>query len=588
MIMKKSLFLTALFVAALSWAMAQTVVFSDNFDSYTAGSRLAQSSTAAWTTWNNAPGSAEDAAISSTQAASAPNSLYITGSNDIIYPFANQTSGHYKIEYDYYVPSSGSGAYFNIQHYYAPGTQWALECFFYNSGSGYLSVGGVEHTFSYPANTWFHVENDIDLDLDSAKLIINDVVVAVWPFSYQQSSTTGGINQLGSINFYAGAPNNATGTYYVDNFSVTELTAAAAPSIAVTPDEDIILTDLDYTTTSNYSFSINNTGDAPLSFRIVPTYNITTPNYTSTGASTFSYDLDEYTSISFTNGAQWEAAIGVPAEDLINHIGRSINQVQVRLSNTAITTAKIRIYKMGNLITEGPGEMIYEQDFYPVDGWNNVTLNTPVVIDGGDLWASVWIDQPVDGGGVGCDDSYQADYYGNWTKSGPSWYRLSENNADLPYNWNIKVIVDGTPITRWIAPSLTTGNIIATDHQDITVGLAGNNVLGNRTGALHIYSNDFEHPEIEINIDATFINVGINNYNQIEITLTPNPATENISITSEQITAVEIFNMAGQKVFNGTYNDNNITIPVGSFTAGTYMVRVTSDAGTAVRKVVIK
>ena len=96
--MKKSLFLTALFVAALSWTMAQTVVFSDNFDSYTAGSRLAQTSTAAWTTWSNAPGSAEDAAISSTQAASAPNSLYITGSNDIIYPFANQTSGHYKIE----------------------------------------------------------------------------------------------------------------------------------------------------------------------------------------------------------------------------------------------------------------------------------------------------------------------------------------------------------------------------------------------------------------------------------------------------------------------------------------------------------
>lgn len=157
----------------------------------------------------------------------------------------------------------GSGAYFNIQHYYAPGTQWALECYFYNNGSGYLSVGGVEHSFSYPANTWFHVENDIDLDLDSAKLIINDVVVAVWPFSYQQSSTTGGINQLGSINFYAGAPNNGTGTYYVDNFSVTELTAAAAPNIVVTPDEDIVLTDLDFTTTTNYSFSINNTGDAP-------------------------------------------------------------------------------------------------------------------------------------------------------------------------------------------------------------------------------------------------------------------------------------------------------------------------------------
>ena len=92
--MKKGLLFFLLMFAATSFMFAQTVVFSDNFDSYTAGSHLAQSNSA-WTTWSSAPGSSEDGVISSAQAASAPNSLYISGSNDQLYPFGNYTTGHY-------------------------------------------------------------------------------------------------------------------------------------------------------------------------------------------------------------------------------------------------------------------------------------------------------------------------------------------------------------------------------------------------------------------------------------------------------------------------------------------------------------
>ena len=66
--MKKSLLVLLFLFAATSVMFAQTVVFSDNFDSYTAGSHLAQSNSA-WTTWSNGPGTAEDGVISSTQAA---------------------------------------------------------------------------------------------------------------------------------------------------------------------------------------------------------------------------------------------------------------------------------------------------------------------------------------------------------------------------------------------------------------------------------------------------------------------------------------------------------------------------------------
>ena len=187
--------------AATSFVFAQTVVFSDNFDSYTAGSHLAQSNPA-WTTWSSAPGSAEDGVISSAQASSAPNSLYITGSNDQVYPFGNYTTGHYTLTFNYYVPSTGNGAYFNIQHILLQ--QWALECYFNNNGTGYLSVGGAEINFNYPSNAWFPIEFDVDMDNDQAILTVNNVLVHTWQFSYQQGNTNG-INQLAGINFYAGA-----------------------------------------------------------------------------------------------------------------------------------------------------------------------------------------------------------------------------------------------------------------------------------------------------------------------------------------------------------------------------------------------
>ncbi|MCQ2279655.1 MAG: hypothetical protein MJZ49_02490 [Bacteroidales bacterium] len=113
--MKKCLSFFCLLVAVMA-LQAQTVIFTDNFDSYTAGQRLCSQNNTDWTTWSNAPGGIEDAYISTEQAVSGSNSLKITGNNDIIYRFSNQTSGVFDVEFKYYVPSSGQGAYFSLQH----------------------------------------------------------------------------------------------------------------------------------------------------------------------------------------------------------------------------------------------------------------------------------------------------------------------------------------------------------------------------------------------------------------------------------------------------------------------------------------
>ena len=214
-----------LFCLAFPFVMlqAQTVIFSDNFDSYTAGQQLCTQNSTDWSTWNNAPGTDEDAYISTEQAASGSNSLKIEGNNDIIYPFDNQTSGVFEIDFKYYIPSDGNGAYFNIQHYVQPGQEWAFECAFYINGMGFFYQNDNRIIFSFPNDAWFPIKVRIDLDNDSLALFINEENIETWPFSYSINGEIG-VCQLGSLNFFAGsAMPNTHGTYYVDDFVISQL-----------------------------------------------------------------------------------------------------------------------------------------------------------------------------------------------------------------------------------------------------------------------------------------------------------------------------------------------------------------------------
>ena len=87
----------------------------------------------------------------------------------------------FDVDFDYYIPSTGNGAYFNIQHYYSPGIQWAFECFFTTSGTGYIDVANNTYNFTNPINTWFHVKAHIDLDQDLISVYVADSLVQTWP-----------------------------------------------------------------------------------------------------------------------------------------------------------------------------------------------------------------------------------------------------------------------------------------------------------------------------------------------------------------------------------------------------------------------
>ncbi len=582
--MKKILLSLLFMFAATSLMFAQTVVFSDNFDTYTAGSHLAQSNSA-WTTWNNAPGGSEDGVISSAQAASAPNSLYISGSNDQVYPFGNYTTGHYTLTFNYYVPSSGNGAYFNIQHILLQ--QWALECYFNSTGGGYLSVGGTEYNFTSPTDAWFPMEFDVDMDNDQATLTVNNELVHTWPFSYQQGNTNG-VNQLAGINFYAGAPNNASGSYYVDDFVVTEVSAALVGQFAVTPEN--LAFSMAPNTTASQTVALSNPGTGGTDFYTIATYNIPNPNTTPTTETTLKYYLDDpYTYVGWNGeAAEVEFAIGFPSSALQQHIGKTLNEIHFFM-HEALPTAKVRVYGMNNsLLHPGPGAVLYEQTFTPDSGWNSIPLTTPFLIDGSDLWFGVWLIQP-EGSYLAPLDGALPNDYSCWYKRGSTWYnRFSGTSYD--YNLCLGGKINGTPITPWLTESPASGSINAgaTTNVTVTANTAGMNVNDNYSATLHCYSSDIDHSEVAVPITLNVITVSVNEHNLIEVSVYPNPANDYMQITSDQIQRVEVYNMMGQLVFEQLYSDSHVVIPTSGMAPGTYAVKVTASNGTVTKQVIIK
>ena len=591
--MKKFLLL---FCLAFPFVMlqAQTVVYSDNFDSYTAGQQLCSQNNTDWTTWSNTPGSTEDAYISTEQANSGGNSLKITGSNDIIYRFSNQTSGVFDIDFFYYVPSSGSGAYFNVQHYYNPGVEWAFECFLYNSGTGYITIGGNNTNFNYPSNTWFPVKIHVDLDNNSASLTVNGTSVTTWTFS-NTSENAGGICQLGSVNFYAGAPGNASGTYYVDDFVFSEISAANDGSFVFTPEGDITVNvPANEPSTSTYTLNLSNPGGTPVNYRIVPVYDVEPSLAELITTLSRSGEVSE-------NGILFgstfvAAAIGFPASDIISHnlIGATLDRIDVYLTNVDLMlNPKVQIYDMNGILVDGPGEVVYEQSFSPIEGLNSISLNTPYLLDGRDLWFGVYFEQTEETAAsetrpvVGCDDAITPDPYGNWCKTSVAWNHLN-SNSELTYNWAITGYAGGAGITPWmsIAPtaqgsiaanSSTQANIIFNiEHPELT-----------HTGKLYLYSNDLNNDVNILNVTVV-VTDGVEENEAIRISIYPNPATDVLNIASESINRVEVFNMAGQRVWDGHYSENEITIATGNWTPGTYMVKVTANGNAKVEKLIVR
>ena len=533
----------------ISFEPVSSVEIFDNFEAYNAGGKLVQQALAQgityWTCWSGdgGAGGAEDPTVTTDQANSGSNSFMIDGTNDVVIKLGDKTAGKYSYDFYMYVPTGFVGYYNMLQNWNPGGSSatWGLEVYFDPGGSGKVNAANTTPltTFNYPYDSWIHVENIINLNTDNAVVKINGTEVASWEWSIGASG--GGVNKLAAADFYAAAT-NGTPKFYVDDVMLTELEPAVGPSeITVTPASFSF--DLEAGASTTKTLTIGNDGIAKLVWAGYPEYamgkaaNFTPVDYSNISISEVAvvetngsaspeatddqvilhYDGDNANAVGLTSGGSFEVGARFPVTTTNNYIGMAIYEVQVWV-NDFVTASAIKIYGHG---TEGQaGELLHEQAFAATIGWNNVGLNTPIDITGGDIWVALALSHDEGVFVAGCDGG-PAVTNGDWFKSGAAWVPMHVANPALDANWNIRAVAEGTPTSGFMTLNPASGQIMSGETTNVTVTFDSDGLtMGTYNANIVLNSNDPVTPQkmvpVTLNVTSA-VNFPVINVNPISL-----------------------------------------------------------------------
>jgi hypothetical protein len=100
------------------------------------------------------------------------------------------------------------------------------------------------------------------------------------------------------------------------------------------------------------------------------------------------------------------------------------------------------------------------------------------------------------------------------------------------------------------------------------------------------FNNAFEDSFSVVNFKAVDL-LTTNNFNKIETTIFPNPASENVMIeSSSKISNVKLFNILGQLILVKELNQHSITLDLSQLSKGTYLILIENEFGIETKKVV--
>ena len=557
---------------------AVEVIYESGFDMHTSGDYLAVVDED-WTTWTNAPGTAEDAMISDAQAETAPNAVLVEGTTDAVFPFGDRTSGVYAVMFDFYVPA-GMAGYYNLQHVFA--SEWAVEVYLHADLTTRIIAGGQELTnITYEADTWFTVAFEIDLNEDYAMMAWDDEEIIEWQWSLATDGTAGE-NQLGCANMYAGAENGETPQYYFDNFAFVSLSNALTPA-TVEVDTDEIIVEIADGTAVTETFSISNIGQENLEYDVYPTYNV------EASAGTAMHNVgycDDDASQAIGSDAAVSRKIAVLLEPSLQeeYIGTTLESIEVFMADQALDMF-VKVWAAGETTVPGPGEVLYSASFNATIGeWSEAMNTDEIVLDGNPIYIGVEYFQPAAVYAMGADAGPMAPGT-SWSSTGPGWSLLS-----LDYNWAVRANTVGDPFPNFMDVPVDFGMIPGGGSETVAVFMNPDGLPnGQYTGSVVVATNDpvTNYTEILVTLDILTATDELNTVDAVSVY--PNPTNDVVFVKAEaQIEQVIVSNYLGQVVDVYTSLGNNGQINVSQLDNGVYFLEVTTDLAKHTIKVIKK
>jgi hypothetical protein len=513
-------------------AYSQNVLYEDSFESYPTGSYIGEENPDWWTTWSGATGGTEDAMIVEDFAHSGDKSILIdesathTGQTDLLWLLGDKISGAYEANWYMYIPTGQTG-YYNFQHFETPGTEWAIQVHFLIDGTGNLFAGAADpYIFSFDHDTWIHLRHVINIDEDVAELWIDGVLFHTWQWSIQSFGDPG-TNQLGGVDFFAGANSPDVDFYYVDDVEYIETVAATDPIIETSPlffnvggtsgeveERTLTIGNIGYGDLEWHVFPIYDVdargGDVTIS--ATPTYNVKSvslgvgpsadpdarPGATAppTDDEVIRYDDGTYYTAIGWNTAPITVRVGArfPAGYITEYAGMELTSVEFYINDQS-ENYFLRIYGHGSSIA--PGDLLHIQAFNPTPyAWNTVVLTDPIIITGEDLWITYQFDQTDLVYTPGCDDGPQ-NPNGDYVSTGVGWGHLGAVGDPPIYpNWNLAGHLSGTAIPQWLNFSDNSGTLAPGEETDVTVYFDASLLPeGIYSGKVLVQSNDPVTPQ---------------------------------------------------------------------------------------------
>jgi len=550
-----SILSNSLFAQNNSGNNKNTILYANDFDTYSDGDYLAETSPD-WTTWNNDPGSAEDAVISDAFALSVPNSVMVSGATDAVFPCGDLTSGAYTISFDMYVPA-GKFGYFNVQQVFA--SEWGMSLTFMDDGSITVSCGDQAPTgLTFPQDEWFPVEINIDLDADLADCYVVNEFITEWQWSITEDGDPGTL-QLGCVNMYAyDGGVGGTPEYYFDNFLFSEILEGGDPPVSIV-NPNVINTYTDNGGVAYESFNIENGGELELNYEVYPIYDIEE----TTGINT---DIIGYADENNNSGAGWEngdryVRVAVFLTPLLqsDFIGTKLTAIEF-YANDDMADFEVKIWKDQNTNTTGPDVEIYSKTYFPIGGqWNTVTIDDDIILDGEPLYIGYRFLSVANQFSIGKDEGPRVPGV-NFISINPAWQEFT-----LDYNLSIRGIVTGNPIPAFINIPNPSGTLNGGDNTNIDVEFDPNQLEnGSYTGQIVVASNDpVENYDY---IDFTF-NVGEDQFSIIKV------LPENQTVFGETVfeTSVELFDVTNLGSFELNLDFDANYLQANSVTLGGFL-----------------
>ena len=569
---------------------AGEVLVDEPFEEYTVGNKIAVEALAAghewWTTWSEAPGSAEDGVVAALDGTQCGHFVY---GNDQVLLLGDQESGTFICSFDMYIPN-GKDGYNNVLHAFAgSGSQWASEVYYKTSSNGTsIKVGGNTYNFECPYDAWFNVAYYIDLDNDLATFYIDDEEIVTWQFSLKADGGAG-MRKLAAMDFYP-PTSAAVSDYYVDNIIVEKVGGTAAPHMEI--DTDVVEETLDQDDMTAVAIILENTGNSIgdwngwLEFGEGGTGSQTADLYYHNG--------EVASGIGSSNAYTREMAIRLPANAYAGAaMGMKVVSAKYYIYDTYASADHnyiFRIYGQGS--NNQPGELLAEKtvNTTQMGTWITATFDEPVYMTGQTMWATVQLEQvageyplSMDGGEYG----EEAD--GNWLSTSGGSFNHCYSAGSFGGAWLITVNCQGELIpATWASIDKNEGSIMGGGMDVITLSLNTIGIeQGDYTTTLVINTNDEDlpHVEIPVTLHADYDAIVENGVQLAKIY--PNPATSSITLEGANLSTVAIYNLAGQLVrvekLGGMVNTINLDVEAGVYFFSVY----DTDGNNSVQRVVI-